>query len=599
MNILLPLKFNLILAIILFILPDYKKFIRIFAPVIALLNFALSIFILINSISQSLNFSISQFILWDNLSKLIYFFIGFFGLLLAIYSAGFIKERLNKYFSYFFLTLFAAYGIVLSKNWIAFAVFWGISAFTLYLLMQFNSEASSAAKKALIILGGSDGFLILAIALIYQMNGSFNLLPTRYSLLAICSLLIASFAKAGNMPLHTWIPPCADKAPVPVTAFLPASLDKLLGIYLLARIFYLFSIPSGFRILVMTLGAITIICAVYMALAQHTAKKLLSYHAVSQVGYMVLAIGTGNPLGIAGGLFHMVNNAIYKSCLFLGAGQVERAKDTDELEKLGGLSKFLPITFICMLIASFSISGIPPFNGFYSKWLIYQGVLSSLSTRYSLLATLCLIAALFGSALTLASFMKLIHAIFLGAKTDQQVPLTPTLSPEGRGRKGERSQREKISLVFPQIVLAISCIILGIFAQKLFIRPVFGEVLLKGIWFPETALILILAGIALGLLIYLISRVKFRRARGYIGGERISPQMHISGVEFYSSIENIFPFRQIYNLAGKKVFDIYDLGAKLTFFFTKGLRGVHTGILPEYMRWCLVGMLILFFALLK
>jgi len=575
MNILLLLKFNLILAIIFFIIPDYKKTLRILAPALALAGFVISIIIMLKS-----DLYVADYLVWDSLSRLIYFFTGFFGVLLAVYSAGFIKEKLNKYFSYFFLTLFSAYGIVLSGNWIAFTVFWGISGISLYLLMQTSPEANPAAKKTMIILGAGDSFLILAVAVLYKLTGSFSIAPAGWSLLAAVGLLIAGFAKAGNMPFHTWIPECADKAPIPVTAFLPASLDKLLGIYLLARTFSILNFTQEVKIAVMLTGAITILCAVYMALAQHSAKKLLSYHAVSQVGYMVLGIGTGNILGLAGALFHMLNNAVYKCLLFLGTGQVEKIKNTDNLEKLGNLAKFLPVTFVCMLIAALSISGVPPFNGFYSKWLIYQGVISLLTTTpYPLLTIICLIAALFGSALTLASFMKLIHAIFLG--------------PHDVRKETQTLEREKLSLILPQVVLAIACIALGIFAKDLFIKPVFGRLAPMGVWFPKTAAIMILAGIILGILIYFISGIKIRRAKSYIGGENITPEMRISGVEFYSSIENIFPFRQIYALAAKKVFDIYEVMKTLLLYMTTLLKYLHNGVLNNYLAWIFAGGIII------
>ena len=150
-----------------------------------------------------------------------------------------------------------------------------------------------------------------------------------------------------------------------------------------------------------------------MALVQHDLKRLLGYHAVSQVGYMVLGIGTGSPVGIAGGLFHMLNHAIYKSCLFFGGGAVEKSAGTTDLENLGGLARSMPVTFGTFLVASLAISGVPPLNGFASKWMIYQGIIES-ARGGGHLWVLWLVAAMFGSALTLASFMKVVHAVFLG-----------------------------------------------------------------------------------------------------------------------------------------------------------------------------------------
>ncbi len=125
----------------------------------------------------------------------------------------------------------------------------------------------------------------------------------------------------------------------------------------------------------MIIGAATILFAVMMALIQKDFKKLLSYHAISQVGYMILGIGTGLPAGIVGGLFHMINHAMYKSCLFLTGGSVEKQAGTTDLKKLGGIGRLMPVTFICFIIAAAAISGVPPLNGFFSKELVYDGAL--------------------------------------------------------------------------------------------------------------------------------------------------------------------------------------------------------------------------------
>ena len=125
----------------------------------------------------------------------------------------------------------------------------------------------------------------------------------------------------------------------------------------------------------MMVGAVTILLAVVMALVQKDYKRLLSYHAISQVGYMVLGIGTALPIGIIGGLFHMINHAMYKSCLFLTGGAVEKQAGTTDLDKLGGLARKMPVTFVCFFIAAASISGVPPFNGFFSKELVYDAAL--------------------------------------------------------------------------------------------------------------------------------------------------------------------------------------------------------------------------------
>ena len=170
----------------------------------------------------------------------------------------------------------------------------------------------------------------------------------------------------------------------------------------------------------MSIGAITIVFAVMMALIQKDFKRLLSYHAISQVGYMILGIGTGTVIGVVGGLFHMINNAIYKSCLFLTGGSVEKQNGTTDLNQLGGLWRQQPITMICFVIAAASISGVPPFNGFVSKEMIFEGVLGKVylgGEGYRIF----FIAPVLGALFTAASFFKIGHAAFFD-KADPKKP---------------------------------------------------------------------------------------------------------------------------------------------------------------------------------
>jgi len=323
-----------------------------------------------------------------------------------------------------------------------------------------------------------------------------------------------------------------------------------------------------------------------MAMVQHNLKRLLAYHAVSQVGYMVLGIGTGNPIGIAGGLFHMLNHAIYKCCLFLCGGAVEYKKGTTDLDKLGGLSKAMPITYISCLIAALAISGVPPLNGFVSKWMVYQGLVE-LGNSGGRLWVLWLVAAIFGSVLTLASFMKLIHATFLGQCQPSEC----------------RRDEVEFSMWLPMVTLASLCVIFGIFAYeipiKLFIAPsIEGRIVYPGIWNASLSTGLILVGIVIGAIIYLMGNMKNLRVdEPFIGGELLTEDMRPSGVKFYKTIQDIPLLSRIYGLAEKKRFDIYDQFGNAVFFFTNILRKLHNGVLPTYLAWCLMGAVVLFFVL--
>ncbi len=541
----------------------------------------------------------------DNLSVFVGIFIGVFSLLVIFYSFGFMRGRkgLVRYYLYLVLTFLASLGTVFSNNLILFIVFWGFLGLLLYLLIGFGQRDGTAytAKKAFIIIGGTDAFMLLGLAFIWHIAGTFQMdkisiaLDSRSAILAYICLAAGAFAKTGAMPFHTWVPDTAEDAPTPVAAFLPASLDKLLGIYFLARISLdMFRMNLGMNTFLMVVGSVTIVAAVMMALIQHDMKRLLGYHAVSQVGYMVLGIGTGNPVGIAGGVFHMLNNAIYKSCLFLSGGAVEKKAGTTDLEKLGGFARIMPISFLTFLIASFSISGVPPFNGFASKWMIYQGVIETASGG-GRLWVVWLVAAVFGSALTLASFMKLVHTVFLGQP-----------SREARERRSEMRDTSP-SMLIPSMILAFLCVIFGVFAYriplKMFIFPSLGgEAGFTGIWDPSLATALIIVGVAIGLVIYLIgTALKTRTTEVFIGGEILEkkPDMRISGTEFYETIREMGCLKAIYALAEKKVFDIYEVGVKFTLAFNRVLRYIHNGVLLTYLSWCLLGMVILFYVLVR
>ena len=529
----------------------------------------------------------------DNLSALAGLGISFFALIVTIYSLGFITKNNGRYFGYVLMTLGSSLGAVYSNNLIMLVVFWGLLAALLYLMVSIdgNVRASVAAKKALIIIGGTDALMIFAVGLIWKLSGTFLIDGLHMELngplpyIAYLSIAAASFAKAGAMPFHSWLPDVAQDAPAPVTAYLPASLDKFLGIYLLARAsLSLFVMNSLSNTFLLCIGAVTIIAAVAIALVQHDLKRLLGYHAISQVGYMVLGIGTATTVGIAGGLFHMLNHALYKSCLFLSAGNVEKETQTTDLSKLGGLARYMPVTFACFLVASLSISGIPPLNGFVSKWMIYQGIVE-LGAAKNPGWIIWLVAAMFGGALTVASFIKLLHAVFLGRRD----PLLSGIKEAG------------MYMLVPVLVLASICVTFGICAFtipiRLFIAPILGDEAIgySGIWEPGIATALILAGVLAGLVMYFLIIPKKARSVGvFIGGEDPKALDRVTGAEFYDTIRDIGALKGAYESEEKGSLDIYCLARRSIGWFTGVLQRLHNGILPTYLVWCLLGMIAIF-----
>jgi len=600
--IVIPIVAGLVVRIIPDVLRGVKEAIAIF---VAAFTFYLSISLFRLGWLESTYFGLTLFKL-DRLSGFILLWIGFFGLIMMLYSLGYMrgKSNLKQYYAYMLLTLGAAYGAVLANDLIVLLSFWGFLGLTLYMLIGVaGPKASEAAKKTMIVVGGTDAVMAMAVGLVWMLTGSTSLsqesIPTMTGLNVLAFILFAcaAFAKAGAMPFHSWIPDAAEHAPVSVVAYLPASVDKLLGIYLLARVsLYLFVLSPGMMLLLLIVGAFTVIAAVMMALIQHDLKKLLSYHAVSQVGYMVLGIGTLNPIGVAGGLFHMVNNAIYKGCLFLCGGSVEKQEGTTDLDKLGGLSKYMPITFACCVIAALAISGVPPLNGFVSKWMIYQGIIM-LGKDGGTVWVIWLVAAMFGSALTLASFMKVLHTVFLGV----------------REKKGKEPKEVNWTMTVPMIVLAALCVAFGIFAFALPLKgfilpavdrmPAFKVPEVKdwlGWWNASLATLFIIIGIVIGLIIYLAGRIRMiRSSSAYIGGEVLPEETRVTGTDFYETVREMGFFHGVYKWAEKKAFDVYDVGRGFSFYFVRGFRALHSGILSDYLTWMLAGLLVLIVILLR
>lgn len=360
------------------------------------------------------------------LNTFILYAIASFGLVVTLYSIAFMKDRPRARGLYFFmlLTVAMAVGGVMSSHLVTMLFFWeGLLVPLFGMIYLGRANAGKTAIKALVIVGLTDLCLMAGIAIVYWQTGSLfiyegtigrALAPTGMLGLAALLMIIGALGKGGAMPFHSWIPDAATDAPLPFMAFLPAALEKLLGIFFLSQIclnlFRIGASPS-LSLMLMIVGAATILLAVAMALIQKDFKRLLSYHAISQVGYMVLGIGTGSAIGIVGGLFHMINNGLYKSLLFLTGGAVEHRTGTTDLARLGGLGRKMPITFLCFLVAAFSISGFPLTNGFFSKEMIYHAAHEVGGMGHWLYG-----AALLGSVLTAASFLKLGHAAFLGKR---------------------------------------------------------------------------------------------------------------------------------------------------------------------------------------
>jgi formate hydrogenlyase subunit 3/multisubunit Na+/H+ antiporter MnhD subunit len=516
--------------------------------------------------------------------------------------------RHRAWCAYLLLAVGLGCGAVLATDWLLLLVFWGGLGLALYLLVGLGGPgAAAAAQKSFVIVGGSDALLMLGVVLLWIDAGTTSIVSTSAATgfdagpLAFACLVTAAFAKAGALPLHGWVPGCCREAPIPVAALLPAALDKVLAAYLLLRAAAVFEVAGRASVALMALGAVGIVVAMLLALVQRDMKDLLAWSTIGQVGYIVLGVGTGTPVGLAGALFHALNNAVFKTCLFLGAGGVERQLGTTDLGRAGGLARRMPVTFACCAVAALAIAGIPPLSGFASKWMIYQGVIE---TRHggSPLWIACLVAAMLGSALTLATFLKLLHAVFL-----RKAPQAAAQSPGTRD--------VPVSMWGPMALLAGLCVAFGVFPQALPLRHLIfpslgGPVQLPGVWWAGAATAMLAGAFLVGGGLYLATVAgRVRRSETYIGGERmqdvyirgVAPgegrDVEVTGVDFYDTVRELPSLRRFYAAAEAGRLDPYTWASSGLERVTAVLGSAHSGSLPRYLAWSLLGVAALLYAL--
>ncbi|MGD2174439.1 MAG: proton-conducting transporter membrane subunit [Candidatus Brocadiaceae bacterium] len=562
-----------------------------------------------------------QFVLWTGLSAQFVFRITpltgivntlclLFGFCVVLYSLSYWRTtREDVRFYAFALWAVAGASVALAtRNLLVFLFAWEVVTLMLYLLVGISGpKARAGAAKTFSMLGFSDVALILAIALLFARGGWAMLnidhlqdashLGGRIAVAGwadvglFCLFLIAALTKAGAVPLHTWVPSASEEAPMPTMALLPASLDKLLGIMLLLRIsFGFFELSQGLRLLLMAIGVVTLLAAVMMALVQQTLRRLLAYDAVSQVGYMVLGVGTGVPIGVVGAVFHMINHTVYKTLLFLAGGAVESRTGETSLDNLGGLAGAMPLTTGAFMVGAFAVSGVPPLNGFVSKWMVYQGIIEGGGPLMPIL----LAGGVLGSGLTLALFVKAMHSVFFGERST--------------ALKGREVTGVGWNMLFPMGVLSFLCVFLGILGGYM-VRSLLSALSAEfgiaapgvqaasavtsdlGFWGPPQAVGLIILGLVLGVLFYAFGRtMRVRRVRSFLAGEVDPPKpTHVSGTSFYLTVRDLPVLRGLYGDAEQGAFDLYRIAGLVGSRIVEGLRKLHTGVLEVYVTWVVVG----------
>lgn len=330
---------------------------------------------------QISNFKIEFGFLLDQLSILWLLFVTGIGTLIHVYSISYMHddENMHKFFAYLNLFIFFMITLVIGSNLLVMFIGWEGVGLCSYLLIGFwhkNQEYNDAAKKAFIMNRIGDLGLLIGIFILGSLFSTLNFTELHNTIttsnnldlywigLAALALFIGACGKSAQIPLYTWLPD-AMAGPTPVSALIHAATMVTAGIFMITRLNFLFDLAPQVQNIIAIVGAVTALVAATIGLVQNDIKKVLAYSTVSQLGLMFLALGLG---AYQVAVFHVITHAFFKACLFLGSGSVIHALHHEQdMRKMGGLKKAMPITFFTFLISSLAISGIPPFSGFFSK----------------------------------------------------------------------------------------------------------------------------------------------------------------------------------------------------------------------------------------
>jgi multicomponent Na+:H+ antiporter subunit D len=340
----------------------------------------------------------------------------------GLYSIDYMERYGAKanYYALLLVMVAGMNGMVLSNDLFNVYIFLEVAAIASYALVAYGLEAEEleASFKYLMLSVVASAAILLAITVLYGMTGGLSFTAVAEGLrtleakgvVGVCAgLFLMGFGlKAALIPFHAWLPDAHPSAPAPISAILSGLLIKVSGVYAITRIFFhIFGMTPTLSQVLMWLGAVSVVLAAFLALGQKDMKRMLAYSSISQVGYIVLGIGLGTPLGLAGGLFHLFNHALAKSVLFFTSGSVQYATGTRNLDEMGGLAKKMPWTAGASLIGSLSIAGVPPLGGFWSKLIIIMALIQSREWSLAVIAVLA-------SVLTLWYYLILQRKAFFG-----------------------------------------------------------------------------------------------------------------------------------------------------------------------------------------
>jgi len=411
----------------------------------------------------------------DSFNLFMLFTISLVSLCISLFSVDYLEHygHRSTFYALFLVMIAGMNGLVLVPDLFSIYLFLEVAAVASYALVAFGLgyDELEASFKYLMLSVVASAFALLSITVIFGLTGSLNFQAVAQGLqdlgartvLGVCvAFFIMGFGlKAALVPFHAWLPDAHPSAPAPISAMLSGLLIKVSGIYALFRIIYsVIGITPALSQILMALGTISMVVAALLALGQKDIKRMLAYSSISQVGYIVLGLALGTPLGIAGALFHLFNHAVAKGLLFLNSGSIQHITGTRNLDELGGLGKVVPVTAGTNLVGALSIAGVPPLAGFWSKLIIIMALIQAREFTYALIAILA-------SVLTLWYYLLIQRKAFFGRVSE----------------KWAQVKEAPFWMSAANVLLALICILAGIFFTPIFrtwISPA-AEALARGI----------------------------------------------------------------------------------------------------------------------
>lgn len=414
----------------------------------------------------------------DPLSGVMAVLVAFLSLLVLIYSGPFLREEgwLKKgiYYALYLLLTVGLLGMVITGDVFNLYVFLEIASLSAYGLIAAGGDKATVSAFRYVLVGTvGASFYLLGVGYLYAITGSLNmadlavrlqpLMDSQAVLIALVFILVGMGIKMALFPMHGWLPDAYTYAPPAVTPFISGAMTKVM-VYVLFRYFlFIFGPTTGYvPIILEVLGWLAIIGIIWgsvMAIAQSDLRRMLAYSSVAQVGYIALGLSLGNMLGFIGAIFHIINHGMMKSCLFLVTGGIKWKTGEHLLEKYAGLGRKMPLTMGAFLIAAFSMVGLPPTAGFFSKWYLILGALEKDLWLY-------LVVIILSSLLNAIYFFRVIEQAYLKKAPLESVSVNENIACSV-ACVGYNKKELPLTIMVPLVVLGAGILILGIFNEPL------------------------------------------------------------------------------------------------------------------------------------